>query len=77
MSKAKQRPDKLPAISMQECKEIFNNIFLHNEDSWHDMQDQVLLNIINDEKRIPDVIKIELLFRKYRDTARDLNLYNT
>ncbi len=76
MSKVKRQPDKLPQISMEECKEIFNNIFFHNEDSWHDIQDQVLLNIINDEKRIPDRMKIELLFRKYRDTARDLNLYS-
>ena len=76
MSKVRQQTAKLPPMTMEQCKNIFNNIFLHNEDSWHEIQDQVLLNIINDEKRIPDAMKIELLFRKYRDTARDLNLYS-
>lgn len=75
MSKKPQQ-SKQTELTQQECKEIFNDIFLHKEDSWSDMQDGFLLNLIESEKRIPDNIKIELLFKKYRDTARDLNLYS-
>lgn len=75
MSKVRQTKQTV-LLTDEESKEIFNNIFLHNEDSWHDIQDNMLLDLIINESRISDKMKIKLLFKKYRDTARDLNLYS-
>ena len=75
MSKVRQTKQTV-LLTDEESKEIFNNIFLHNEDSWHDIQDNMLLDLIINESRISDKMKIKLLFKKYRDTARDMNLYS-
>ena len=75
MSKVRQTKQTV-LLTDEESKEIFNNIFLHNEDSWHDIQDNMLLDLIINESRLSDQMKIKLLFKKYRDTARDLNLYS-
>ena len=75
MSKVRQTKQTV-LLTDEESKEIFNNIFLHNEDSWHDIQDNMLLDLIINESRLSDQMKIKLLFKKYRDTARDMNLYS-
>lgn len=72
----KQLTVQIPQLTQQECKELFEDIFFKYEDNWHGDQDAMLLDKITEEKRIPDSVKIELLLKKYRDTARDLNLYS-
>ena len=50
MSKVKQQ-NRQVLLTDGRIENIFNNIFLHNEDSWHEIQDQVL-NIIKMKSRI-------------------------
>lgn len=63
-------------LDYEQCVAVFNDLFHRVEDSWHPVQDELLYSEIMKEKRISDGLKIKLLLKKYRDTARDLNLYS-
>lgn len=50
-----------------------DNIFDTHEDNFHPLQDVMLLSLIENENGVNDKDKIKYLFKRYRDTARDLN----
>jgi len=53
--------------------EILDDLFHKEEDNYNAMQDERLLNLIENDNRFNDKVKIKWLFKRYRDTARELN----
>jgi hypothetical protein len=53
--------------------EILDDLFFKEEDNYNAMQDERLLQLVENDNRFNDKVKIKWLFKRYRDTARELN----
>lgn len=80
MSKQKKISEKIEKveevkqeITIPESFEILDELFRVEEDNYNEQQDERLLNLIENDNRFNDKIKIQWLFKRYRDTARDLH----
>jgi hypothetical protein len=53
--------------------EQLDELFRVNEDNWNPIQDKMLLDLLENDNRFNDKVKIQWMFKRYRDTARELN----
>jgi hypothetical protein len=85
--KQNKEPIELKPIETQETTDVFiqepgqidfafeqlDELFRINEDNWNPIQDKMLIDLLENDNRFNDKVKIQWMFKRYRDTARELN----